>query len=236
MGRRAPGARYVSPATRSMVIRLRATDGTIYNFNADMTPPTNAACTGAGEVTCVIPMPLPPGSYVARLASYDGFLAGGNAPTNAPTGNKLSVDQALRVTITAKGKHAIRYALDGVPVKLVAVVPSGSVLTGSGTSFTMPRCAPSARISLYGVDAGGYMIVGGGAPLMSLHSGSSSLTVTLPWGQPSQLFGLKRSKTIPDGGSIVNLVAAADPSRPSGARTIRLKFTVSFDRSICGSR
>ncbi|HTX60112.1 MAG TPA: hypothetical protein VMH02_10605 [Verrucomicrobiae bacterium] len=147
-GQRAPGSRYVSPATRSIAIAMKPAQGKALQFAADLRRGEKYCTSSAKQLTCAVTMSLASGAYTATLSTYDGLLQGGK-----PTGKVLSVDRDLAVKIAAKGANAIKIALAGAPESIAFIPATGSALTGSGASFTFPKCGSTAQLGVYGVDA-----------------------------------------------------------------------------------
>src|SRR5208283_1497470 len=111
----------------------------------------------------------------ATFATYDGLLNG----SGLPTGNELSANQSVPLSIVAGRANHINVTLEGIPTT-VAVVPAvGSTLGGDMSSgFTLAKCSPPPQpVNVLGVDADGNDIIGPGAPVPSL---SSNNTTDLP--------------------------------------------------------
>jgi sugar lactone lactonase YvrE len=172
--RRSP--KYISPATQSIAVTFTPTGGgTPLTFNQNLTTAANPSCTASlvSSLICQVTFALPAGSYVAAFATYDGLLSG-----TTPTGNVLSANQTMPVTLVIGQANAINVTLNGIPASVVVVPQPAPQLTVTGTNaFTLTSCFPSQTVTVLGLDVDGNVIVGPGAPVASVVSGDSSVTV-----------------------------------------------------------
>jgi streptogramin lyase len=233
--RRRPGAHFISPATRSLAITTVSSKGVTTSHNVDLTPATNPGCTPTG---CSISFSSPTGSYTYALAAYDGLLgANGN-----PTGNRLSADLSIPVSIRTGRLNTIGVTLDGIPAS-VALVPSpSSELTGSALSYQLSKCyshtakQQAQSVTIFGIDADHNYILGAGAPASTLVSDDSvhlAVSSASPTSPTTYLLS-DPTGVLPSARSAVHLSAKLTPAAVSGGTSVSAVFTVAFDASICG--
>ncbi|HTA38605.1 MAG TPA: hypothetical protein VK760_05995, partial [Candidatus Acidoferrales bacterium] len=149
--------------------------GSTTTYNADLTPATNPNCTPS-PIVCTLQIPLTLGSYTGSISTYDGLLDG----TKTPTGNELSANQNIAFTLVTGKPNAIGVTLGGIPASISIFPTATSTLTGSaGTGFGLSRCGAGVQqVAAYANDADGNIILGAGAPSMTLKSGSASLAIS----------------------------------------------------------
>jgi sugar lactone lactonase YvrE len=231
---------YISVSTRSIAIAVTpSAGGTAKNFNADLTPASNPDCLPSSSGTvCTLPLELAAGNYTVTVATYDGLLAGGNAPNNPPTGNKLSAHQSVPLAVNLDKANALQVTLDGIPTGVALVPAAGSVLTGNDTSgFALARCSqPAQNVDVYGVDAGNNYILGPGAPTPSLTSNDTNnlpVTATPEPATPSQ-FTLT-PPAYPTKSVVVQLTAGVTPEAGIGASSQSAQINVTIGATSCYS-
>lgn len=237
-GRRAA---YISYATQSIKAVFTPTGGgSATTFNQNLTP-TSPGCQSNlnSSVTCTLQLPgLAPHNYTASFTLYDGMLNG----SNIPTGNVLSANQSVPVTITAGQPNVIAVTLGGVPVTL-AIAPGGaSTISGNqGAGYTVSRClgfepASTESLTVVGVDADGNFILGPGAPTPALSSSDTSMAaVAAPPPSSPNRFTLSRAQTRATVGTSFNLTASVTPVAGSGSTTpISTVSAVTFVIDNCG--
>lgn len=225
--------RYISAATKSVAITIRPQVGTgSKKFNSNLTP--NSPNCAPSPLVCTIVVSLVPGKYVAAIATYDGVL---NSNKN-PTGKELSANQNVPITITSSGTASTNITLGGIP-KTVLFVPSpGSKLAGNpATGFTLTRCAAGVQsVNVFGLDADGNIILGAGAPSVTLASNNAQLAVATP--SPASPNTFKLTPPAPPSyasfGGLATLTAQVVPSASSGAATIGKAVKVTFSSDVCG--
>jgi virginiamycin B lyase len=224
---------YVSPATRSIAIVVTSNAGETRNYDANLTPSTNPNCTPV-PVVCSLVLSLKPGKYTASIATYDGLLDG----RHQPTGSELSANQKVSLTIVRAHKNVIAVALGGLPASISIFPSASSTLTGTvGEGFGLSRCgAGPQKVYAYGVDADGNLIIGAGAPTMSIKSGDVSLAVSSPAPATPNTFTFTPPSppSFPYPGLTVFLTAGASPAADSGGRAATLLTKVTFSSNICG--
>jgi hypothetical protein len=226
--------RYVSPATQSVEISVSSALGAAKSFAANLTPARNPRCKASTyRVKCVITLSLTPGRYTAAISTYDGPLAHGK-----PTGKELSADQAVPFRVLPNKVNAIALSLGGIPASVAFLPGATSQLTGSLSSgYTLPRCQPTAQpVSAFGVDADGNIILGVGAPRVTMRSGGASLVVTASRPSAPNLFVFNppAPPSYPDFGSSVYVEILVNPSASSGAKPVFAIVKITFSSDICG--
>jgi hypothetical protein len=159
---------YVSPSTASIVIQLESVNGVpenpVTSQEVDLTASNTADCsppTALSPLTCTVPISAPPGTDVLTLTTYD--QTGG-------TGSVLSVN-SVSATIQEGGTNQISVTLAGVPVSVGTEPVSGLTTTGSN-AYTMT--AGTAELLVTPLDADANVIVGPGAPQLSITSVSAT--------------------------------------------------------------
>jgi hypothetical protein len=169
--RRSP--RYVSPATASMTVSIVTNPGGTSQVNetAGLTPTSNGCSSTLASTVCTLEVSLPPGSYNAALATYDGANA---------TGNELSQGQLIDFTIIAGQANTIALTLSGIPASL-QVAGAAFPVTGSlSGGFTLYGAA-AQKLVVEALDPDGNVIVGPGAPTFTVaESSGSGFTITNP--------------------------------------------------------
>lgn len=167
---RAGAPRYLSPSTQYLTVTIyNSSNVKVANVGQGLTA-GSPGCTPAtsAPVSCTIQIALDAGSYSANLTTYD-----------AQGGNVLSQAVGYPFKIARGRANSIPIVLDGVPASVQVVPEADSIyLGGNQTSgFQLAGVVPQT-IDVFGVDAGGNVILGAGAPTVSLASGSSPIVIT----------------------------------------------------------
>jgi virginiamycin B lyase len=231
---------YVSPSTQSIVIAITLAGGsTTLNFNADLTPATNPNCVASliSPLICTIGVDLTPGNYTASFATYDGLLAGGNGPHNPPTGNELSANQDVPLTVASGQSNAIDVTLEGLPAGAVLVPDASATLSGNAAAgYSLAKCSsPPQKVQVVGVDADGNYILGPGAPVPSLASNDAAdLPITATPGPLSANRFVLTPPSFPRGNAVVKLTATVTPTAGSGGASRTTSVNVTVAGTICG--
>jgi virginiamycin B lyase len=226
--------KYLSPATQSIAITITSVQtGRSTAFNRNLTP-SSPGCNAA-TMTCTITMRLNIGSYNAAFATFDGLLdPGGN-----PTGKELSSNQNVAFTYRQGRDNVISVTLEGVPATVTMYPSASSSLSGSSsTGYSLARCAAVPQVvNVYGQDADGNLILGPGAPVVTLTSNKPSALAASP---PSQTSPNRFVLTPPSApnyappGTVVHLSASAQPGAASGAGAQSSSINVTYGSGICG--
>jgi hypothetical protein len=199
---------YISPATKFIVIDVfNASHVEVATTSQDLTPGSPGCTPAVGQpVTCTIDIALEAAAYSADVATYD--KSGGNV---------LSQTTGFPFRVVRGVANAISMVLDGVPASVhVVPEPDAVFLDGNQTTgFQMAGLAPQT-VDVYGRDADGNVILGAGAPTVSLTADPHVITVT-PVGKtnPNQ-FVLAR---IASSTSPATLTASAKPANGGTAAT-----------------
>ncbi len=242
---RAP--KYISPATQSIAVSFTpAGGGTPLTFDQNLTTAANPNCTASltSSLICQVSFALPAGSYTASFTTYDGLLSG-----TTPTGNVLSANQTMPVTLALGQANAIDVTLYGVPASIVFVPQSSPRLTVDGTgAYTLTSCFPSENMTVLALDADGNVIVGPGAPSATLTSQSSAVTVGSTTPASPNVFPLVRNLAYPGPyaharrprglSTPIAFLAALVPDESTNAPPITASFSVAFTTTgddNCGS-
>lgn len=231
---------YISPATKSLSVAIERIGTTITTMlNSNLTPRTPGCKAVAGATICTLKLRLAPGAYTSAFTTYTGPLVGGN-----PSGSKLSADQSVGFTIRHGKANVLSVTLGGIPV-LVTISPgSGSALSGSGTSFTLPKCETSPQpVQVVGIDAGGYTIVGPGAPalptLISDDTAHLAVATPAPSASPNAFTlvppAILTGVSVPSGNATVHLTAGITPSSLTGSAVpVSTRVSITYSSEICG--
>jgi hypothetical protein len=170
---------YVSASTKSIAIALTPNAGcsgcsAASTVNQNLTPASPGCTTTSGATTCTIALLLNPGAYTANVTTYDA---------TGETGNVLSSNQAVAVTITVNSANLIPMVLNGIPASTsLSVVnsPSGALIKGIGSAVNPATiyvdAGASATLLVTPLDADGNAIVGAGAPTVTVAGTSSGQT------------------------------------------------------------
>jgi streptogramin lyase len=218
--------RYVSAATQSMTVAISGP--TNVNQTVNLTPTSSGCSSSLTGTFCTLTISgLAPGNYTGSIGTYD--QTGG-------TGNQLSANQNVSFSITAGQSNTIGITLDGIPTAALLVPGASSTLSGSmSNGYTLSKCGSDA-VSVYGVDAGGNIILGAGAPTPSLSSDdTSALSVSTPAPSSPNTFTIVRPSPPPTPGSTVHLTATVTPGADSGASAVSTSaIPMTFNHDICG--
>ncbi len=175
---------YVSASTQSIAIAITPNGGcsgctAATTVKQNLTPSSAGCTTGAGGTTCTIALLLNPGSYTANVTTYDA---------TGETGNVLSSNQAVPMTIALNTANMIPMILNGIPASTSLSMlssPSGSIIKGIGTALNPATiyldAGTSATLLVTPLDADGNAIVGAGAPTITVtgvSTGQAGFTAT----------------------------------------------------------
>jgi hypothetical protein len=165
---------YVSASTQSLTIditpHLSNTSVSGFPITENLTSTSPGCASTQNGTVCTIALTLTPGNYDATLTTFDG--TGG-------TGNQLSAGQDLPFTVVLNQANTIPLVLGGIPVS-IRVVGGTGVTAGHLSIFTLAGNS-TGMLDVYGVDADGNTIVGGGGPAVTATSSDATqVTVTAP--------------------------------------------------------
>jgi virginiamycin B lyase len=235
-------ARYVSASTKALTIAI-AGPTSVSTRVEGLTPSSPGCSASSGGTRCAITIPgLKPCSsnancYAATIVTYDAYDAANNTiPSGA---SELSAAQSVGFAIAKGQAEAIAVTLEGIPSTVALVPDAGSALTGNQSSgFVFPKCNGSPQaVHVYGVDAGGNTILGGGAPAVTLASGNTSqLTIASPNARDPNAFALTQPAPpgYAYGNTTVPLTAVVTPGSASGASVVTAHVNVKYSGDICG--
>jgi hypothetical protein len=163
---------YVSASTQSISIAIAPNSGcsgcsAATTVNQNLTPASTGCTTTSGATTCTIALLLNPGAYTAVVTTYDA---------TGETGNVLSSNQSVAMTIAVNSTNAIPMVLNGIPASatfgLLNSSTVASIISGSATSSVPATvyidAGQTATIYVTPLDADGNAIVGAGAPTMTI--------------------------------------------------------------------
>ena len=188
---------YISPATDAMRVDIYqstcTTQGcdevTGYPKIVGLTPTSTGCSSTLASTNCTLSLALPAGSYVANFVTLDA------------TGISLSVALAVPFTVTAGATNTVSMTLSGIPVALSAT----------------PLSPGSASFAVGAVDADSNLIVGVGAPTVSVTANSGiAVNLTQPTTSSPNVFTATASSL----GTAAITVSASYPSGATNACAI----------------
>jgi hypothetical protein len=166
------GARYISPATKSIAITVDpGARQTVLNANVT---PGSPNCTLS---TCTLILNLLPGAHTFNVTTYDATLSGG-----APDGNVLSQNLGYPFTVARGVPNSIGVVLQGIPASItVAATPDQDVQGNQTGGFDLFGAFKADGATLYArtftvttLDADGNIIAGAGAPALTMVSSKTA--------------------------------------------------------------
>jgi len=159
---------YISPATQYMLADVQTgcpgscAEVTGYPQTVGLTPTSTGCTSSLAGTNCTLTLALPPGSYTASFTTQDAAHAA------------LSTAQSVAFTVTAGTTNTIALTLSGIPAGFIAA----------------PLSAGSSSFAVNAVDADHNVIVGVGAPTISVAAKSGiALTLTQPVAASPNVFG-----------------------------------------------
>jgi hypothetical protein len=166
--------KYLSPATQSITISVNGASPVAQNLT-----PSGGDCStpsfGATPVCTLVAM-APLGNDTFTFVTYDG--TGG-------TGNALSQNTVAQ-TIVSGQTNTVSITLEGVPTGVVAYpYPGQTNVTATASGYTLLGTTP-ANFLVVATDADGNVIVGPGAPALSVTSSSANMTVATVANNPNK--------------------------------------------------
>jgi streptogramin lyase len=231
--------RYVSAATQGLTLDL--TGPTTVSETVSLLPNAQGCTSTLASTQCTL---LVPGltacphagnCYTASIATYDS-ITGCPSACDVSAGNELSANETIPFRVTTGQANAISATLDAIPYDVVLVPSANSTLNGSPYGgFTLSKCG-SDQVNVFAIDADGNYILGAGAPVPSLQSDNSKLTVATPSPAAPNTFTISRSNTnLPMPGSTANLTATVTPLANSESSPVSSSpIQMTFDASTCG--
>jgi sugar lactone lactonase YvrE len=221
---------YVSPATQSVAISFTPSGGgAAQTFNQNLTA-GSPGCTASlvSPLICTIALSILPGTYTASFTTYDGVLNG----SGVPQGNILSQNQNFSTTIVAAQANTINATLQGVASSVTITALGGTATQTASNTFTIDKCFATQQFSVLGLDADGNVIVGPGAPAVSLTTSSALYTIAPPTTANPNTFTLTRTG-LPVGGTSANAGATLTPGTGGPAASTTM-LGLTFNTSNCG--
>jgi len=228
---------YVSSATQSVVITIAQLNGSTYtgspaSFAVNLTT-SSPNCSGS-PLACTLSVSSPVGSVTFSVATYDA-----QQPSTSPTpaGNLLSA-ASLTLNVTTGGSNAASLVLGGVPASISAT-PSGAVTTPNGPNMLIGGVlnlamygASAQLLALNALDASGETIIGQGAPVLSLSTTSSAVSIS---SVSPNMFAIQPATSgtpptlTPNG---LTLTATATPAQNSGASPLSVTIPLALVHSV----
>jgi hypothetical protein len=211
---RGRSSRYISPATKSIEINVfNAAHAKVATVARSLTP-GSPGCTppGGQPTTCTIQIALAPASYTANVTTFDG------------DGAELSRATGFPFTVDRGSANDVSMTLDGVPAT-VQVLPAPSAVFLGGTQalgFQLAGLAPQT-VDVFARDVDGNVILGSGAPAVSLASNSSALVVTPAGNANPNQFVLTRTAA-----SAAAIVLTATATPPGGGLVASVRPSLQF--------
>jgi hypothetical protein len=211
---------YIASTTQSVTIDLKphgsGTSVTGFPMTANLTSSTAGCVSSLVSLQCTITLTVAPSNYDATITTYDG--ANG-------TGNVLSAAQTVEITVLEGKTNKLPIALGGVPAGVQIVTFGGTTGGSQNLVFTLPLSA-TGQLAVYGVDADGNIILGAGAPSVTVSNSNSSVyTVTGPAATtPNEISVTSLSSTA--AGSITRLTATVTPVSGTGTGAVAKTVTL----------
>jgi|GEM_PF-1168254 len=214
---------YISASTQSLAITLTANDQGFAAFATSAVyvnlTPSDPACSGT-PLTCTVTAPAFPGNNTFSIVTYDAPQVTNEANI---VGNALS-QNVLSVNIPAGSVGNVPLALDGITTTFLTA-PAGAVggLSGSSAGLTLTGTA-AQLVNIEPVDAQGNVIVGSGAPTVTLVSSAPNVTVAPSSGTTFSLQGVT-------GGTVTLTATATAATSTSGVAPIALAIPLTFSHA-----
>ena len=225
--RRAP--KYISPATTQAVINIEQGGASIAGYpQTQSLSPTGTGCTGTLAGTqCELALMLNPGSYTLTLTAEDA------------SGTALSGESALPFTVVAGQTNQVSLTLGGVPASIVAFPLPNQDASGSGSAgfqfwgaFKADNTTPFSRnVSVLALDADQNIIVGAGAPTITVISNNTGVaTVTAATTASPNTFTINPVAYSTSGTTLSATATTtfADSTTASASQTMALTFAARF--------
>jgi hypothetical protein len=151
------GARFISPATKSMSLTISRSGKKAFSKRVNVTPSSSGCYASLAGTVCTVAFGVKVDKgYIASLTAYDGLNG---------TGNALSTGQSLPFDVKEGKLNTVALTLNGIPLSiLVKQIGSNSILVTA-------------------LDADGNFIVGPGAPTFAASQTSGAAVVSIS--QPS---------------------------------------------------
>lgn len=166
--RRPHRAKYVSPATASIVVTAFNAAHTVVLATATMnTSPGSAGCSSVtnGTFACSLAMAAPAGADTFDVGAFDGPDA---------TGNQLSAAADYPLTVVQGKPNTIAITLGGIPstIRIALIGASPFAIGDESTGFRFGGSGSGAvqHVAITAQDADGYTIVDPGGPTFTLNS------------------------------------------------------------------
>ena len=180
-------------------------------MTANLTSTTSGCVSSLVSLKCTITLAVAPANYDATITTFDGANGAGNV---------LSTAQTVEMTVLEGQTNNLPIALGGV-LTGVKIATYGSATGGSqNLVFTLPLQS-SGQLQIYGLDADANIILGAGAPSVSVtNSNAATYTVTgPPTTTPNVINVTSLSSTT--AGSVTRLTATVTPVAGTRARSRR---------------
>ncbi len=218
-------AQYISPATTQATIDVEQGGVSIagYPQMVSLTPTSSGCSSTLANVSCQLTLALAAGSYTLTLTAKDA------------NGNALSAAQNVPFTVVAGTANSVGVSLGGVAASAEIVPNANAEIAGNASAgFSLQDCIGSQTVSVFGLDADGNVILGAGAPSVSLTSDSSALSVTSLGTSNPNAFTLSCNGAVPWNATL-HLTATATPPSGSGSAAVSSVIPMTFDRPVSGT-
>lgn len=162
-------AAYVASTTASIAVTVDTLAGqSVFQQTYGVTPTSSGCSTTNSVTTCIEAFAIPPGSYIASVATYDS------------AGKVLSQAQQVSFSAQLGAANAIPLTLYGVPHAIVVSSAAQTVRGSQAGGFTLYG-SQAQPFTIETTDADGNTIVGPGLPTWNVASaGGSGITITQP--------------------------------------------------------
>jgi hypothetical protein len=188
---------YVSVATKGMTVAFSRGGKLVLKQTVALTPGSpgcSAASTGTQCRTTIVLKACnsKTNCYLANVSTFDAVKCSGRPPTcSIPArAHELSTEQKYPVGIFAGKNTNLTLVLAGIPVS-ASVIPADAVTAEKPSGAFDLIGAGAHALAVQFRDASGALIVGAGAPTLSISpvsGGLSPVTVTTPSSSPSEIY------------------------------------------------
>jgi sugar lactone lactonase YvrE len=171
---------YISVNTASVIITLATVNGTTFagpqaETAANLTS-SNPSCSGS-PLTCAITVPAAAGTDVFNVTTYSA-QQGSSAPAT-PAGSVLSTGAVSVNVVTGQANTpSTALVLNGVAASVATTFTTDPHISGTQSAGYAIVGAQPYALTVSPVDASGATIVGDGAPIFTVTSGTNAVAVS----------------------------------------------------------
>jgi hypothetical protein len=207
---------YISPATQSATLDILQNGTAVsgYPQTVGLTPTSTGCSSSLASTVCTLNFDLAAGNYALTMTTYDGANGSGNV---------LSAAQSVPFTVLAGQNNTVTVTLGGVPTSVAFITGSAALAGSAQAGYQLDYGATGVNLSVFGLDADGNVILGPGAPTVSVTSSSTQVHVTGPSTASPNLVQLASNAQT----STATLTATVTPAAASGASPVTATVAIS---------